>query len=363
MTSGLSSPRLRAGRGLAIVAALQLGWGVACAAPAGASHVQTNAFTFVDLPGPAAAVSFETPAARPLAALPAGVQAFHGIPFLIRDRLAVTGMEAARRGQFHPTELNAIPVGLKAKRLHLLHAAYGDEKDGVPMAMLVFHYAGGAEESARLGYGIHSRNWEITRAEKKNGLADPNSQVAWAEGGNDGRGPDFRLFQSALENPRPDEVITSLDVVSLFSQAAPFIAAISAETGDSGLAPNRPMTSRKIVREMNELGDSTYRRELAVRVTDAAGGGPLTNATVALEVTDDEESFFFGEVRADAQGICRLPYPPQQTVAFKLLVRAPNRIPQVLSEAKASRAGLGREFKASLQRGVAIGGEIGRAHV
>ncbi len=112
------------------------------------------------------------------------------------------------------------------------------------------------------------------------------------------------------------------------------------------------------MRELNEFGDSTYRRELAVRVMDAAGGAPLTNATVALEVTDDEESFHFGEARADAQGICRLPYPPQQTVAFNLLVRAPNRIPQVLSEAKASRAGLSREFTASLQRGIAVGGVV-----
>ena len=340
------------------MAALQLGWSVACAAPAGEGQVRTNAFTFVDLSRQAAAGSFESPDARPLGGSPAGLQVFHGVPFLIRERLAVTGLDSARQGQFHPTEIKAIPVGRQAKRLHLLHGAYGAEKDGVPMAMFVFRYAGGAEESIRLGYGVHSRNWEITRTEKKNELADPNSQVAWAEADNDGRGSGFRLFQTALENPRPDEVITSFDVVSLFSRAAPFIAAISAETGDSGLAPNRPLASRKTVRDLNELGDSTYRRELVVRVTDAAGGGPLTNATVALEVTDDEDSFYFGEARADAQGICRLAYPPQQTVAFQLLVRAPHRIPQVFAEAKASRAGLNREFTASLQRGVAIGGVV-----
>ncbi len=345
-------------RHLAVVAALLLGVSLVCAAPIGAAQVRTNAFVFVDLSRHAAAVSFGTPSARPLGGPPAGVQAFHGVPFLIRDRVAVTGLEAARQGQFYPTELTAIPVGRKTKRLHLLHGAQGADKDGVPMAILVFHYAGGAEESVRLGYGIHARNWEIGRLEKKQALADPNSQVAWAESGNDGRGPESRLFQTALENPRPGEVITSLDVISLFSQAAPFIAAISAETGESGLAPNRPLTSRKVVRELNEFGDSTYRRELAVRVTDAAGGGPLTNATVALEVTDDEESFYFGEARAGAHGICRLAYPPQQTVAFNLLVRAPNRIPQVLSEAKASRAGLSREFTASLQRGVTVGGVV-----
>lgn len=359
MKSGSTSPRSRASWSLAWVAALNLVSSVISAAPgAGAGQAQTNAFAFVDLSRHAAASSIETTPSRSQGAAPGGMQVFHGVPFQVRDRLAVTGLEAARQGQFYPTELNAIPVECKAKRLHLLHGTYGADKDGVPTAILIFHYAGGGEESVRLGYGVHARSGEIARLEKKQALADPNSQVAWVDPANDGRGSGFRLFQTALENPRPEEVITRLDVISLFSQAAPFIAAISAEIGDSGLALNRPSAARKILRELNEFPDSTYRRALTVRATDASGGGPLTNASVALEITDDEGSFYFGEARADAQGFCRLPYPPQQTVSFNLLVRAPNRIPQVLSESKASRAGLSREFMASLQRGVAIGGVV-----
>jgi peroxiredoxin len=343
---------------LALIVAVNL-WRAlapATAAPAGDGQVRTNAFRFVDL-SPFAA-STEMVAARQFGVLPVGLQVFHGVPFVIRERIGVTGMESARNGEFFPTELKRIPIGSKARRLHLLHGALGADKDGVPMARLVFHYANGAEESVRLGYGIHLRNWTQLRTEKRSELVDPNSRLAWSEGDNNERTPDFRLFQTALENPRPDDVLVSLDLVSLFSRATPFIVAISVEEGESGLAPNRPLPSRKVVRELNEFSDSIYRRDLAIRVTDAQGGGALTNAMVALAVTDDHQSFYFGETRADAQGVCRLPYPPQHAVACNLLVRAPNRIPLVLSEAKTNHTELSRELTASLQRGVTAGGVV-----
>jgi hypothetical protein len=159
-------------------------------------------------------------------------------------------------------------------------------------------------------------------------------------------------------NPRPDDPITSLDLVSLFSRATPFIVALSLEQEESGLPPNRSLPSRKIVRELNQSPDPMYRGEFTVRVTDAESGGALTNASVALSIADDRGPFYFGEARADAQGACRLPYPPPQTVGFNLLVRAPNRLPLILSEAKTNRSEFSRELAASLRRGTKIGGIV-----
>ena len=107
---------------------------------------QASAFRFVDLSSAAAASEV---AARQFSALPAGVQTFHGIPFRIDSRLAVTGIESARAGDFFPTEVTGIKLGGNVKRLHLLHGTMFADKDGVPVAKIVFHYANGGEESVR----------------------------------------------------------------------------------------------------------------------------------------------------------------------------------------------------------------------
>src|SRR5207244_6707074 len=106
------------------------------------------------------------------------------------------------------------------------------------------------------------------------------------------------------ENPRPSEVIASIDLVSLFSRAAPLLFAITAEVGDSGLPPNLAVPSRKTFNELNALKDSVYRDELLVRVTDAQDNRPLANAVAGLTITDDEQTYYFGEAKADADGVC-----------------------------------------------------------
>src|SRR6185436_17341116 len=95
---------------------------------------------------------------------------------------AVTGIDSARFGEFFPPEIKAIPIGTAVRRLHLLHATLFAEKDGMPLAKVVFHYADGGQEAVRLGYGIHVRSWVTPRMEKRSELFDPNSDVAWSDG-------------------------------------------------------------------------------------------------------------------------------------------------------------------------------------
>src|SRR5438445_5134276 len=70
---------------------------------------------------------------------PRGPQNLEGVPFQIGGQLEVTGLEAARRGEFFPSRVTEIPVGRKAQRLILLHGTRNSEKDGVPVAKLVLH--------------------------------------------------------------------------------------------------------------------------------------------------------------------------------------------------------------------------------
>jgi len=358
MKPSLTSFLGRAGLGLAFAAALIFTSPHPLAAAAPAPKISTNAFSFVDLAPFSPAPPAEASPSPEFDELPSGWRLFNGVPFVIRGRMAVAGLDAARAGEFFPTALPAIPIGRKVRRLHLLHGALGAEKDGVPMAKLVFHYASGAEESVRLGYGVQARHWIKLRTEKKSDLADPDSQLAWITGDHGDRAPDFRLFQTALAHPRPDETLASLEIISLFSRAAPFIVGLSLEEGESGLPANKPLPDRKVVREMNEFSDQVYRGELRVRVLDGESGAPLTHAVAMLSLRDDEQPFSFGEARADAAGLCRLAYPPQQTLAFQLLVRSTNRVPQVVSESRTNSGSLRGEFTVKLARGVSVGGVI-----
>lgn len=294
---------------------------------------------------------------KPTAAMPKGLQTYNRIPFQIEKPIAVTGIEAARTGELFPKELTGIKVGARARRLHLLHATLFPDKDGVPLAKVVFRYANGTDESTRLGYGVHTRAWNMPRVERNDGLIDANSSLAWSET-DDRRGSGLRLFQTALENPRPNETIASIDIVSLFSRAAPLVFAITAEAPDSTLPSNRPMTERKATRDLYEFKDDAYRREMLARITDAETGKPVPNAVATLSVADDKQSFLFGATKTDENGVCRFAYPPQNMNGFTIWVHAPDRMPALISESTTNTTRFAGEYSATLKRGTTIGGLV-----
>src|ERR1043166_2965422 len=113
--------------------------------------------------------------------LPRGRQLLQGIPFQIDGKFEVTGIDGLKGGnEYIPTRVTGIPIGRKAEKLLLLHATGYTEKDGTPLANLVLHYANGSEQSLRIIYGVHVRNWYEERYEKKKSLFDPNTVVAWS---------------------------------------------------------------------------------------------------------------------------------------------------------------------------------------
>jgi peroxiredoxin len=316
-------------------------------------------YTPVDLSAPGTAGFSNSPSAQSWSALPRGAQTFGGVPFRIDGKLEVTGLDDAHNGEFHPARV-VIPVGRKAALLHLLHGADHGDKDGVPLAKLVFHYANGEERAMRLAYGIHVRSWMKERHEAKSSLLDPDSRQAWTGGNEDvERGNTMlRLFQSAIANPLPDQEIASLELISLFSRATPFIAGLTLETSNLEASSPSTVSSRRVFKKSLELDDSVYRGEFVIRATDGETGGPMTNATAALTIASDEASFYFGQARADGAGVIGLPFPPQQTVSFTVLVRAPGRLPFTFSGSKTNGGDFSRDVEAKLVRGVRIGGTV-----
>jgi hypothetical protein len=300
------------------------------------------------------------PAGKPWSQVPRGPQTLDGVPFLIGGKLEVTGIDAARHGDVLPSRVAGIPVRQRAARLQVLHGAAHGRRDGTPMAKLVLHYANGQSRALRLAYGLHARNWIREPGERAGRPDDPNSRLAWTANGTAGDAFEgtLRFYRTPLDNPLPDVEITSLDVVSLFSHATPILFGITLEKAGPPLLPVSAATSGKCYERAYEFSDSVYTRDLVVQATGADGRTELTNATANLTITDNEASFFLGEVRADARGRATLSYPVPETVLLGVQVRAPGFVPETIVKAALDRGGIPEEFQVQLQRGVRIGGTV-----
>ena len=298
------------------------------------------------------------PSGKPWSLVPRGAQTLDGIPFLLAGKVEVTGLDAARHGNFFPPQITGIPVGQKAARLQVLHGAAHGHKDGVPLAKIVLHYANGETQSLRLAYGLHTRNWRREPGEREARPDDPNSRLAWSASGDENEAFEgtLRMYRTPLDQPRPDLIITSLDFVSLFSKATPILFAVTLEQDGPALAPVNEATAGKSFVRSRQWADADYVREITVRATDGGPTAALTNFTASLTVADDESSFFFGEARADGGGRATLSYPPPQTVALGVQVRAPGFVPATV--ALSAVAGIPAEVRVQMEHGVRIGGVV-----
>src|SRR5687767_6808648 len=106
------------------------------------------------------------------AAPPRGLHTLEGVLFEIVGKIELTGLGSARDGKFHPTRVTSIPVGRRAVRLQVLHAAGYADRDGTPMVSLVMNYGDGGRHVMPLSYGVHSRNWYVERNEKTATVTD-----------------------------------------------------------------------------------------------------------------------------------------------------------------------------------------------
>lgn len=278
--------------------------------------------------------------------------ALRGVPFTLGGAVQITGMDAARRGEFWPAAVTGVSVNQKAGRLHLLLGAHHGARDGTPLANVVLHFKNGEARALRLAFGVHTRNVLLERDAEDAELADPNSQLSWQT--NLGRLA-LRLHQTALDNPLPDEEIAHVDFVSLFSRATPVLFAVTLQSDATPALI--PLPKNKILQRAGELTESAYRRELRLRVADSSGR-PLTNASATLTLTDDARTFFFGQFRADAAGQVALAYPPQDAVALQLRVNSPGFAPASVSLPAPDSTPWPETLAVRLESGQTIGGLI-----
>jgi WD40 repeat protein/serine/threonine protein kinase len=157
-----------------------------------------------------------------LSVLPKGLQTFDGVRFDVRGVIVLAG-KFAPSTRFYPQRVDGISVGQRAARLHVLHACGKRPPDGTKAGGYMLHYADGETRELPMIYGEDFRDWG-ENSDKKPTVA--HAREAWR--GNSAGLP-LRLYHRTYENPRPDVKITTIDVTSENSEAAPFVVAITVE--------------------------------------------------------------------------------------------------------------------------------------
>jgi hypothetical protein len=122
---------------------------------------------------------------------------------------------------------------LRCEKLHFLHNSCGSGKfppQGGKIGEYVIHYANGEKLSVPIRYGENIANWWGT-ADK---MPRPAEAVVVWEGENQASSnmkPPRRVLitKYTWQNPKPDVVIATLDIVGDDRQVAPFLIAITAE--------------------------------------------------------------------------------------------------------------------------------------
>lgn len=283
-------------------------------------------------------------------AVPKGRQRLAEVPFDLGGIIELSGLGALRADRQFPTRVEGIPIGGRVGALHLIHGAAYDAPDGTPIGKLVLHYSDGQTRDLPLRYGVHGRNWWVERAEKSAAISDPGSRVAWTGTSpeTDANGVTLRLFQTRFVNPRPDQPVQSLDVVSLLTRATPVILAVTVEASgaDAGAAA---------VASAPAFDEAATHGESRLRILAADSGLPIAGATVHFQVADAQATHAFGAYQANHDGRVTLDFPAEGITRFNLLVRAKGYVARRQSIEGST---LPPELVIQLDPGVVIGGVV-----
>jgi hypothetical protein len=168
--------------------------------------------------------------------VPVGHQVFRNVPFEIGGQIRLWG---EGRGDGYatsfPKQIPDIAVNRKFETLYICHGSGFKSPDGTPVCNLVLRYEDGSSATNTLRYGADMLDWMVGGNEAP--LRTPyatNSMLAWV-GGRFSKTQDNRLrfCMTAFDNPYPDRLVVTIDLISCQSKTAASIMALT--TGKSGL--------------------------------------------------------------------------------------------------------------------------------
>ncbi|MBM3845217.1 MAG: hypothetical protein FJ405_02885 [Verrucomicrobia bacterium] len=131
-------------------------------------------------------------------------------------------------GRSFPRSVEGIKIGQRALRLQFIHGAAWDAIHRTRIGSYRVRYQDGQSREVDLLFGENIGNWWCTpQSSRRFGAA----AVVW-QGSNEASrnvGMEIRLFQMAWINPKPDQIIDSIDFIAAGESSAPFLIALSLE--------------------------------------------------------------------------------------------------------------------------------------
>lgn len=178
--------------------------------------------------------NFEKIKQYPWAVTPRGRQTFAGVPLEIQGATILWGQRNADRGQNYPEKFTDIPCQQKFETLYILHCVFFEAAKGEPSFDIVLNFQGGEKQTETILCGDDSKDWWVNDPNEALGPSGKRSTLAWTGTGkaND-RDQDVRFCLTAIDNKHPDDLVSTIDLVSSKKQAAGVILAIT--VGKSGL--------------------------------------------------------------------------------------------------------------------------------
>jgi hypothetical protein len=221
--------------------------------------------------------------------VPHGTQVLDNVAFFVDGGVRVANLNKTQ----YPGAVLGIPIRQRGTRIHLLQAAenVGSAESKIPGTIygrLRFHFRNGESRDTYLRYGVHGFDWWQVPKQLSNTVSDPNTADAWVEPRRDGK-VFFRLHHTALENPFPNEEITSFDAISPLARGNILLFAVSVDSSPAKLHP--PLEEEWPAESLN----------LAFSLKDAEGK-PISGGTVRWETTVPLGAVTFPPFPCDASG-------------------------------------------------------------
>jgi serine/threonine protein kinase len=204
--------------------------------------------------------------------VPRGTQLFDQVPLKIGGMFCLWGEGCANRKPpvIFPEAVTGIQINRQFETLYIYHGSFYTSPEGTPVCDVVFRYEDGSSMTNQMRYGNDFLDWTVNY--KVGTVISPtgsNSKLAWVGGS---FFPDkiqpLCFCLTAIDNPRPQLPVASVDFYSCKSRTAAVIMAMT--TGSSGLmketnvvlpeSENNPVqnvqdatTLQKRIERMNEM--------------------------------------------------------------------------------------------------------------
>ncbi len=286
--------------------------------------------------------------------IPHGPQSFFGVPFEISGMVRLAGRNAQRLNSwyFRP-EVKGIPIGRSFDRLYLLHTTVYYEAAGTVIARVRLTYDDGRTAELPIAYGTHTLNYWRQRYENAPQLTDTDSRVAWtgqAPQGGAEYGNSLRLVVSSLKNPRPNQAVQSVDLISTWSDASEVIVGMAV----GGRALPQAWRDSPITR----YPKNDWQGELRFRAVDAVTGKTIPNMELRLEVAEPGVHSRIGTSRTDANGWANLRYPHADLNYITIWADHPNYVPRMIQWTRRQHGSFPKEYVYRAEPGLRIGGRV-----